>query len=224
MSNLDQSIKAAREVKASYDNFWKENILQELAKGGANKEAAITRLASMSSVGEIKAAKLILKPQEFERLQQLSMQRLFSMSASTPGSTFTSPFAGKGLTQAIQGIGQDRLEEMFGVETARDLVDLGKTMRYVFSSGQEGAGMAGALRAGAFMFHPLSHLPAMVANALEAKLMSTPGFIRWITVGLEGDSKFAQMVYRAHQVAAYEAARGLAAQAMKPPPEYGQAQ
>jgi hypothetical protein len=223
MSNLDQSIKAAKEQKLSYDNFWKENLVQEIAKGGVAQEKALQRISSLENLSEIRTAKIVLKPEEFARLQELSLQKLFSMSADLPSNIFASPFAGKGLSEAIQNIGRDKMEEMWGPELTSDLVDLGKTLRLTFGK-DEGAGMAGALRAGAFMFHPLSHIPAIIASNIEMKLMRSSGFIRWVTIGLEGDSKAAQAVQRITQFAAYEASRSLAAAALRTPPEYGQAQ
>ncbi len=221
--NVAQAVRAAVERKKAFDEFWGENLMGSLAKGGKSQEAAIERVADMQSLSEIRMAKAFFsQPAQFQRVQQLSLQKLLSNAVATGSDPFSMPLGGSGLTKTLVATGRDKLEEMFGPELTNDLFDLGNTLRYVTGAKEGRDAMAGALRAGTLMFHPLTHMPAIIQSALESALMMKPGFIRWVTMGLEGDSRMTAKVANTVRLAAYSMGEEIAGVATAPPNEYSE--
>lgn len=215
-----ESIASAVARKNMAEKFWNDHLMGELAAGGSRQEKAIERVAGMNSLAEIQQIKAFFGPAspEFGRVQQLAMQKILQRGLLIPDSPFGTPLEGKGFLVNLTEIGRDRLEAMFGPEISDDLFHLGDMIRYVTAKG--GNALAGALRAGSLMYHPLSHLPGIVQTVIEGKTMMRPGFIKWITYGLEGDGKFANAVATTFRLAAYSAGQDIASHVYGPTTEY----
>jgi len=217
---IRESVATAIARKNMNDKFWSDHLMGELAAGGARQEKAIERVVDMNSLAEIRQIKAFFGPEskEFERVRQLAMQKLLGKAIQIPDSPFGTPLSGAGFLTSLTQIGRDKLDEMFGAEITEDMFHLGDAIRYVTAKG--GNALAGALRAGTLMFHPIAHLPGIIQTYIEGKVMMKPGFIKWITYGLEGDSKFTHAVAQTMRLAAYSAGQGLAARAYGPQTEY----
>lgn len=218
---IRDSIQKAAIAKKVADRYWNENLMGELSAGGVRQERAITRIANMESLSDIKMIKAAYgeTSPEFQRVQQMAMQKLLVDAIKITPYPGAAQFIDPSLSRSLAEIGKDKLDAMFGSDLTDDLFHLGDRIRYI-TNDKTGNVMAGALRAGTLMFHPLSHLPALAQTFIEGKLMKTPGFIRWITFGLDGDSRFTQLVSGMVKIASYEAGRELA----KHLPEYREPQ
>jgi hypothetical protein len=221
VGSITPAVEAAKSAQKAFDAYWDENLMSNLAAGGAKQEAAINRVAEMSKLSDIRQLKAFFGPEspQFKQVQQLAMQRLLGDAVKMSDNAFATPLSGSGLTNRLTDIGKDKLDEMFGSDVGDDLWHLGDTIRYVTARG--GNVLAGALRAGTLMYHPLSHIPGLMASYIFGAQTMKPGFVRWITYGLEGDSKFAQAVAQTFQMAAYAAGEEIASHTNAPPVEYG---
>ncbi len=220
LGTIRESIATAVAKKNMNDKYWSEHLMGELAAGGSRQEKAVERVVDMHTLSDIKQVKAFFGPQskEFERVRQLAMQKLLQKAMLIPDSPFGTPLEGKGFLTNLTDIGRDKLEEMFGSEITEDMFHLGDMIRYVTAKG--GNVLAGALRAGTLMFHPITHLPGIIQTAIEGRLMMKPSFIKWVTYGLEGDSKFAHVVSQTVRLSAYSAGQDLTARAYGPQTEY----
>ena len=197
------AIEAAEHNKKLLDNYWSQNFLGALTKGGKEMEGALERVGDMSTLGEIRMAKMHFGEEspQWQQLQRFAMQRLLARSVQTPASAAdTGMIRGSGMIEVLNGIGDDKMREMFGAEMAADLRHLGRTLQYVTQKGENP--LAGALAAGTLMFHPIANLGWLGRTWAEGWLMAKPGFIKWITLGLEGNSEAAQMVQGATRILA----------------------
>jgi hypothetical protein len=197
------AIEAAEHNARLLDSYWSQNFLGALATGGKEMEQALERVGDLSTLGEIRMAKMHFGEQspQWEHLRQFAMQRLLARSVQTPASTAdTGMMTGTGMKEVLNGIGDDKLREMFGPEMTADLRHLAQTIQYVTQKGENP--LAGALAAGTLMFHPIANLGWLGRTWAEGWLMSKPGFIKWITLGLEGNSEAAQMVQGATRLLA----------------------
>lgn len=222
---IRESIDKAVTAKRVFDKYWNENLMGELSAGGVRQEKALERVAGLNSLSEIRMLKAHFgeTSPEFEHVQQMAMQKILTDAIKITPYPGAAQFMDEQMTKNLSAIGRDKLEAMFGRDLTEDLFALADRVRYVSYKG--GNMLAGALRAGQLMFHPIAHLGAIVQNTIEGKLMKTPGFIRWITIGLEGDSRFTQMVSGMTKLAAFEADRELERirnQITPPPSEYNQ--
>lgn len=220
--SIRESIRAAVARKQANDAFWSKNILGELAAGGTKQEAAVNRVAAMQNLSEIRLVKSYLKadPARWQTVQRLAMQKLLGKAVDVADNPFGQALTGKGFLATLTDTGRDKLTEMFGPEMTEDLFNLAEQVRYVTAKNQNV--LAGALRAGTLMFHPLSHLPGLIQTNIEGALMMKPGFIKWITYGLEGDGKFANAVASSFKLAAALAGQQLGRAAFPEPQEYNQ--
>jgi len=50
-------VEAAKSAQKAFDAYWDENLMSNLAAGGAKQEAAINRVAEMSKLSDIRQLK-----------------------------------------------------------------------------------------------------------------------------------------------------------------------
>jgi hypothetical protein len=100
------------------------------------------------------------------------------------------------------------MDELFGADVGKSLRELGRVIDFVSAppltkGAKTEGGMAGALAAGALMFHPLRHLGAIAQLATLGHLYRSKPFLEWLALGYQGDTTAMRNAYRIIQSLAY---------------------
>lgn len=210
-ANLRNLLVNMKAKQAALDGFMKDNYLAELAKPGKNGDEALDYILREGKADRLLRAREFYGEgsTEWQGIRRKAMSRLLESAIGSGDDPLKTMFAGPGLKTALERFRPRQLEILFGPETSKDLYQLSDTIQFMT---QKGPGrFAGGLAAGQIMFHPFGHLWALGESAAFNQLFSRPGFIKWLSLGLNGDT-----VAQRRVAAMVRSAMAMSAQASKP--------
>lgn len=179
------------------------DIIDILAKGKWNPVEVIPGLMRGNNINHIEQLKRVLgsDSEAWKTFQAGAMEKILQPLVSKSDDAVHAVLNPAKLDDSLKAYSPQVLNAIFGPQVTQDLYSFARLSRFAISSPK---GFAGQIVAATIALHPLSHLGPLAKFKVIQSLMSTPGFIRYMTEGLTNPAargSLREMTRMASQVA-----------------------
>lgn len=146
---------------------------------------------------------------QVEAIRQAALRDLLNKTVGTTESGVGQSVAGGGMERALQGFTQKQQDLLFPNGLADDIRLVAKEAKFLFPPSKEGD-MSAGLAAGAIKALPIGlYAVAAIPPALAGWLLSRPGVVRYLALGLRGGGATRESTMDTMRFMARQAALGL---------------
>jgi hypothetical protein len=181
---LRESVKRRRELDELMGT--PENFMAKVEKGEVSDEEIVNLVFRQGN----KANRPLLREirdffgkdsPEWREIQNDAMTRIVKSMETESDDAVSTFINGQALDAVIESYGISQLNIMFGRELAGDLVEFGKTVKFLTTRET----LSGGIVAANIALSPIQNAPKLVWLSVLGKMMAQPGVIRYFTQGLK---------------------------------------
>ena len=186
-SGLAADLQLIVSKQKELDAFLKDNYLAALGRPGKESEQAVDFIFRPDSPQRVLEAKRFYgeNSQEFMGLQQQAMQKVLSSFVERTDDPLVKVLNGRQLKAELDRYGKKTLEATFGKDLSSDLYKFAELSEFITKKGPVGAG---GIVAANVALHPVKNIGKMVDLFVMGRLMRTPGFVKWLSEGIDANT------------------------------------
>lgn len=186
--NFMQRINTYLRGQEQHEAMMKDNFVQMLT-GNRQIDRSDAVSYIMGDPNRVRQAKEFYgeASPEWDNIRRDAMVNMLRSTVKPGEEILAKSLTSGGLSSVIKATNTRVLDELFGADVASDLRQLAKKID--FMTGQpKGAGTA-AFAIASIVLHPLAHIGTIANLAVGANLMRSKPFLKWLVLGIDGDSE-----------------------------------